>query len=60
MFKLNKIARNIFYCTGRYSANGDNVSADDRKEIQPKPQGNLTYNKHRRVLCAWAILKASV
>ena len=52
MFKLNKIARNIFYCTGRYSANGDNVSADDRKEIQPKPQGNLTYNKNRRVLCA--------
>ena len=34
MFKLNKIARNIFFCTGRYSANGDNVmSADDRKEI---------------------------
>ena len=33
MFKLNEIARNIFYCTGRYSANGDNVSVDDRKEI---------------------------
>ena len=32
MFKLNKIVRNILLLY-RYSANGDNVSADDKKEF---------------------------